>query len=71
MAWLKRPRGIRYEKPLKEMISHSTGFLSCWRKLMVLGPAPEFAIVGNSALDVPLLEGWEAMLVERSLLSHT
>jgi hypothetical protein len=70
VLWLKRPRGIRYEKSLQEMISRSTGFLSCWRKLMVLGPAHEFAVVGNSALDVPLPEGWEAVAVKRTLLGR-
>jgi hypothetical protein len=30
--WLTRPRGIRYERPLQDIISGSTGFLSCWRR---------------------------------------
>ena len=68
VVWLKRPRGIRYEKPLQDMIDRSTGFVSCWRKLMVLGPGHEFAIVGGSALEVPLLDGWEALVVNRRLL---
>ena len=47
---VSRPRGIRYQKPLQDMIGRSTGFLSCWRKLMVLGPAHEFAVVGFHAV---------------------
>jgi len=66
--WLRRPRGIRYERPLEAMIEAATGFLSCWRKLMVLGPGEEFAVVGSSGLEVPIPEGWECLAVERNLL---
>jgi hypothetical protein len=66
--WLRRPRGIRYERPLEAMIRGAAGFLSCWRKLMVLGPGEEFVIAGSSALDVPIPEGWKSLAVERTLL---
>jgi hypothetical protein len=66
--WLRRPRGIRYEEPLEAMIKGAAGFLSCWRKLMVLGPGEEFAIVGSSRLEVAIPEGWKCLAVERNLL---
>jgi hypothetical protein len=68
VLWLKRPRGIRYEQPLGAMIGAAKGVLSCWRKMMVLGPGDEFAIVGDASLDVPLPEGWQGRMVERTLL---
>lgn len=65
LVWLKRPRRIRYETPLKEIIGSSNGFLSCWRKFMVLGPADEFAIVGDDTLRVEIPPGWQALAVDR------
>lgn len=67
--WLRRPRGIRYEQPLLDSIERSKGFLSCWRRQMVLGPADEFAIVGTSDLEVNLPEGWQCRTVERRILA--
>jgi hypothetical protein len=54
VIWLKRPRGIRYEQTLRDIVGESKGFLSCWRKQMVLGPGDEFVIIGNSSLEVPV-----------------
>ncbi len=66
--WLTRPRGIRYEAPLRALAARVKGPLSVWRKQMVLGPAPEFALLGDSGLALDLPEGWAARSVERSLL---
>lgn len=68
VVWLKRPRKIRYETPLREIIDTSKGVLNCWRKLMVLGPAPEFAIIGEASLDVRVPSGWEVLSVTRENL---
>ena len=68
VVWLTRPRGIRYEQALRGIIDGSKGFLSCWRKQMVLGPSDEFAIIGNSSLEVSVPPGWQARAVERRLL---
>jgi hypothetical protein len=68
-VWLKRPRGIRYQEPLREMTSASTGFLSSWRRQMVLGPADEFAVIGTSDLNLSPLEGWSAQTVKRTRLA--
>jgi hypothetical protein len=67
-AWLKRPRGIRYEGPLKEITDQVTGPVSVWRKQMVLGPGFEFALLGNSSLKLNLPDGWETHYVDRTLL---
>jgi hypothetical protein len=68
VIWLKRPRGIRYEQALRDIVGESKGFLSCWRKQMVLGPADEFAIIGNSSLVVSVPQGWQIRVVERRFL---
>ena len=68
VVWLKRPRRIRYESPLREIIDSSRGFLSCWRKLMVLGPADEFAVVGDATLEIWVPPGWQAIAVNRQRL---
>jgi hypothetical protein len=47
-VWLTRPRGIRYERPLRDMADGAAGFLSCWRRQMVLGPGDEFVLIGTS-----------------------
>jgi hypothetical protein len=67
-AWLKRPRGIRYEAPLKEIADKVTGPVSVWRKQMVLGPGYEFALLSDSSLTLDLSDDWEAHYVDRTLL---
>ncbi len=65
VAWLSRPRGIRYEPVLAELREHLGDPLSCWRRQMVLSPAPEFALVGPPSLNPILPPGWELRAVER------
>ncbi len=67
--WLKRPRGIRYEQPLGNLIGGSTGFLSCWRRQMVLGPADEFIVIGTPDLQLRVPDGWHSRRVERDLVA--
>ena len=67
-VWLTRPRGIRYEAPLREIVAQAKGPVSVWRKQMVLGPAPEFALLGDTSLALDLPESWATQTVERSLL---
>ena len=67
-AWLARPRGIRYEAPLRALAAQVKGPVSVWRKQMVLGPAPEFALLGGDSLALDLPEGWNVHYVERRLL---
>lgn len=67
-VWLTRPRGIRYEHPLQDIISGTPDFLSCWRRQMVLGPGYEFVVIGGATLKVTPPEGWRALPVERIFL---
>ncbi len=69
IIWLQRPRGIRFEPVLRGMIDASTGFLSCWRRQMALGPAEEFCIIGSESLDVRVAPGWLALTVARTPLA--
>jgi len=70
-AWLTRPRGIRYEPVLAELRERLGGPLVCWRRQMVLGPAPEFALVGPPSLDPIPPPGWQTRRVERICLWPT
>lgn len=65
VSWLSRPRGIRYEPVLAELCERIGGQLNCWRRQMVLSPAPEFALVGPPSLNPVLPTGWQARVVER------
>lgn len=67
-AWLTRPRGIRYQAPLAELVRQIPRTMSVWRKQMVLGPAPEFAILGDTFIDLDLPQGWTAHYADRTLL---
>lgn len=69
VVWLTRPRGIRYQEPLEALAATVQGPLCCWRRQMVLGPAPEFALVGDAGFEPALPTGWSAINVERVLLA--
>ena len=68
-AWLTRPRGIRYQDALEKIIEESEGFLSCWRRQMVLGPADEFVVLGTSQLRISAPQGRRMQTVERTSLA--
>ena len=68
VAWLRRPRGIRFEAPLEEIIAKAHGFIGAWRKMMVLGPGEEFLIVGDQNLNVTAPDGWQVRMVSREPL---
>ena len=67
-AWLKRPRGIRYEIPLKTIADQVAGPVSVWRRQMVLGPGFEFALLGGTSTKLDLPQGWEVRYMDRTLL---
>lgn len=60
VIWLTRPRGIDWRAalaPLRANFPNTT----CWRRQMVLGPAPEFAVVMPSAPQDIAPAGWKAL----------
>jgi hypothetical protein len=69
VVWLTRPRGIDYEPVLRRIAGGSAGFLSCWRRQMVLGPADEFAVIGTPSLTFAIPQGWRGRTVERRILA--
>jgi hypothetical protein len=68
VTWLTRPRGIDWRAAL-EPVRAAAPRATVWRRQMVLGPAPEFAveIEGHAAIPVP--DGWEARTVRRTRLT--
>jgi hypothetical protein len=69
IIWLRRPRGIEFAPVLRRMIDGATGFLSCWRRQMALGPAEEFCVIGSEQLELSLAPGWFALPVGRTPLA--
>jgi len=65
LVWLTRPRGIQW-RPVLEALCRQIPGAACWRRQMVLGPAPEFAIsvAPDQAIAAP--DGWTALRVERT-----
>ena len=66
--WLTKPRGARHETPLRTMAASVDGRAACWRRQMVLGPAPEFALVTDGADEPRVPDGWSATAIARRLL---
>ena len=60
VIWLTRPRGIEWRAildPLRALHRDAV----CWRRQMVLGPAPEFALVVSPDEQVVVPERWTAL----------
>jgi hypothetical protein len=67
VTWLTRPRGIDWQaalEPVRAQFPNAT----CWRRQMVLGPAPEFAVVVPSGQQVVAPSGWTALHVAAARL---
>jgi hypothetical protein len=62
VTWLTRPRSIDYRAVLEPALRKLPN-ATCWRRQMVLGPAPEFAIVVPTGEQVPAPDGWTALHV--------
>jgi len=62
--WLTRPRGIQWQPALDAVRAHCPR-ANIWRRQMVLGPAPEFAVEvpDETAIDIP--SGWQSRRVQR------
>jgi hypothetical protein len=52
-AWLAKPQGAAYEAFEPELRAAAGPEASVWRRQMVLGPTPEFAVLGDGAQALP------------------
>lgn len=68
VVWLTRPRGIQWRPPL-EAVRAKVPAATVWRRQMVLGPAPEFAVEAPGAATIPVPPGWESRAVKRVRLT--
>lgn len=50
--WLAKPAGATYDAFVPELLERAGG-AAVWQRQMVLGPAPEFVVLGAQALDLP------------------
>ncbi|MGH7073720.1 MAG: hypothetical protein ACREFD_05885 [Stellaceae bacterium] len=62
VTWLTRPRGIDWRAELEPVRGRFPDAV-CWRRQMVFGPAPEFAVVIPSGQEAIAPPGWQARYV--------
>jgi hypothetical protein len=60
--WLTRPRGIQW-RPVLDALRQRHAKAALWRRLMVLGPGAEFALV-SAVPSIAAPPGWTALSVE-------
>jgi hypothetical protein len=65
VIWLSRPRGIRWRDFMPALVDSANCAVTVWRRQMVLGPSPEFAVIGALSLALIVPQGWSALEVER------
>jgi hypothetical protein len=68
VAWLTRPRGIDWQSAL-EPVYAATSNATIWRRQMVLGPAPEFAVENPDEATTAVPPAWEVRTVRRERLT--
>lgn len=66
--WLTRPRGIDWRAVLAPVRARYPA-ANVWRRQMVLGPAPEFAISVPGDTEIAVPAGWQARRVRRVRLT--
>jgi hypothetical protein len=59
-CWFPKPDGMIYADVYKTLVESPGGV---WVRMMVLGPAPEFCLLGDGAPDLPT--EWEGIVVNR------
>ena len=68
VIWVSRPRGLQWRDAMPAIIQSASAEVAVWRRLMVLGPSPEFAIIGPPALTLALPPDWSSFEIERRRL---
>jgi hypothetical protein len=72
-TWVARPVGSS-ERPLGELLGDGMDprCASLWRRMLVLGPAPEYCLIAPEAsrgvAETRLPSGWSALTVDREVL---
>jgi hypothetical protein len=62
--WLTRPRGIHW-RPAVDAIRAACPQATVWRRQMVLGPSPEFAVEAPADAQIAVPSDWRARGVQR------
>lgn len=68
VLWLSRPRGIDYRPVLRDFLAALDAPAAAWRRRMVLGPAPEFAVVTATSVGAVAPPGWQVRALRREPL---
>jgi hypothetical protein len=58
-TWLDKPSGASYETFVPELTAAAPG-AAIWQRQLVLGPAPEFAVLAGAAVSLP----WPSVATE-------
>jgi len=70
ILWLSRPRGIVWRDVMPGIVKSASAEVTVWRRLMVLGPATEFAVIGPADLTLAVPKGWSCVEVARRRLGQ-
>jgi hypothetical protein len=65
IIWLSRPRGVQWRDFMPDIIDSVASGVAVWRRQMVLGPSPEFAVIGPPDLMLATPAGWPALEIQR------
>jgi hypothetical protein len=70
VVWLSRPRGINWRDTMPGIVQSANSEVTVWRRQMVLGPSPEFAVIGPADLALTVPKGWTGLEVGRRRLGQ-
>ena len=68
--WLSRPRGVNWREIMPAITQSANSKVAVWRRQMVLGPAPEFAVIGTSTSTLTVPDGWPSVAGQRRRLGQ-
>ena len=70
VMWLSRPRGIVWREVMPAIVKSADAEVAVWRRLMVLGPSTEFAMIGPADLTLAVPQGWSRVEIGRRRLGQ-
>jgi hypothetical protein len=66
-VWFRKPEGMSYDRLYREVAAFAAlGNGEIWRRMMTLGPTPEFCLLGDTLPELPL--AWQPITVQRSAI---